>query len=88
MQDIKALKAENIFVVLSLIMGLFYLVINPPFQAPDEAQHMFKMWGYTQGTLRFKVLQNYTGDVLPLSLIKLSRYGIYARRHKQKNYCK
>lgn len=74
MQDIKALKAENIFVVLSLIMGLFYLVINPPFQAPDEAQHMFKMWGYTQGTLRFKVLQNYTGDVLPLSLIKLSRY--------------
>ena len=42
MQDIKALKAENIFVVLSLIMGLFYLVINPPFQAPDEAQHMFK----------------------------------------------
>lgn len=55
MQDIKALKAENIFVVLSLIVGLFYLVINPPFQAPDEAQHMFKMWGYTQGTLRFKV---------------------------------
>ena len=74
MQDIKAFKAQNVFVVLSLIMGLFYLVINPPFQAPDEAQHMFKIWGYTQGTLRFKVLQNYTGDVLPLSLIKLSRY--------------
>lgn len=73
------LKPENIFVILSLLTGLLFVFINPPFQTPDEAQHMFKMWGFTNKTFNFKVLNKYTGDVLPDSLIQISKFDRMCR---------
>ena len=60
----QCLKPQNIFAFICLIFGLFFVFFNPPFQTPDEAQHFFKMWGFTQGTFNFKVLNGYSGDVL------------------------
>lgn len=78
------LKPENIFVLLSLLTGLLFVFINPPFQTPDEAQHMFKMWGFTNKTLNFKVLNKYTGDILPDSLIQISKFDRLCRHAELK----
>lgn len=69
-------KTENIFVIFCLFWGLLFLVINPPFQASDEPEHMFKMYGFTQGTLNFQTLtikgKKSSGLVLPKSLSSIS----------------
>ena len=61
-------KAENIFLVLCLFLSGIMMFINPPFQTPDEAQHFFKMYGFTNFTFNFKILNNHTGDILPESI--------------------
>ena len=66
-------QPQNIFLTICLVFGFLLVFINPPFQTPDEAQHLFKMYGYTNGTLNFKVYKNITGNELPLSLIKISK---------------
>ena len=52
-------KAENLFVILCLIVGFIFIVITPPFQVSDENSHFFKMYSITEGTLNF---QRYTMD--------------------------
>lgn len=68
------IKPENIFLILCLLWGSTMMIINPPFQTPDEAQHFFKMYGFTNGTFNFKVLNKHTGDLLPESIIKISKF--------------
>ncbi len=67
-------KAENIFLVLCLFLSGIMMFINPPFQTPDEAQHFFKMYGFTNLTFNFKILNNHTGDILPESVINISKF--------------
>lgn len=71
-------KPENIFLILCLLWGLIFLCVNPPFQSPDEPEHMLKMWGYTQKTLRYQVKNGQTGLELPQSLAYLYNfYNVY-----------
>ena len=80
----QCLKPQNIFAFICLFFGLFFVFFNPPFQTPDEAQHFFKMWGFTQGTFNFKVLNGYSGDVLPDSVIKISKFDRLCRHPELK----
>ena len=73
-------KTENIFFVICLLWGVIFLFINPPFQAPDEFEHFFKMWGYTQGTLRHEIQGGISGLELPESFVKLYDFYDYYRR--------
>lgn len=66
-------KAENIFVLLCLIIGLLFIIITPPFCVSDENSHMFKMWAITEGTMNFQKRtlddgNTYAGTVVPKSL--------------------
>lgn len=71
-------KSENIFLILCLLWGMIFVCVNPPFQAPDEPEHLFKMWGYTQGTYRYQVKDGWAGLELPYSLASLYRfYNVY-----------
>lgn len=71
-------KPQKIFVIFALFWGLVFALLNPPFQAPDEPEHLFKMWGITQGSLNFKKLtlqtseqkKILTGQILPKGLIE------------------
>lgn len=71
----KLFKIENIFLISALVWGVLFLLVNPPFQAPDEPEHMFKMWGYTEGSFRFKIKDGWAGQTLPESFNVL--YQVY-----------
>ena len=82
-------KTENLFLLICLIWGVIFLFINPPFQTPDEFEHFFKMWGFTQGTLRHQIKDGISGQVLPESFVNLYNFYDYYRRidtkiHRQK----
>ena len=70
----KLFKTENIFLIFCLIWGVLFLLINPPFQSPDEPEHMFKMYGYTEGSYNFKIKNGWSGQILPVSFAKLYKY--------------
>lgn len=61
-------KIENIFVLVSLIWGALFLLFNPPFLAPDENAHLFKMWGYTNFSLNYKKQAGKIGQIVPVAL--------------------
>lgn len=63
-------KPQNVFLIFALFWGLMFAVINPPFQAPDEYAHMYKIYGYTDFSLSFKKLNSRAGQILPISLTK------------------
>lgn len=71
-------KTENIFVIFCLFWGILFLAINPPFQASDEPEHMYRMYGFVQGTLNFQELtidgEKQTGLILPDSLLSIVRH--------------
>ncbi len=70
-------KCENLFLIFCLFWGIVFLLVNPPFQAPDESGHFFKMWGYTQGTLRHTIKDGWSGVELPESISKI--YNFYSQ---------
>lgn len=58
-----------------MFWGLLFTLITPPFQAPDEPEHMFKMWGYTQGSINYKLQDNWVGTYVPVGFAKM--YYLY-----------
>ena len=70
----KIFNIQNLFLICAIFWGSLFILINPPFQAPDEDAHFFKMYGYTQGSFNFKKLNNYTGQTLPESFIQLQKF--------------
>ena len=81
-------KPENIFFIICLFWGVLFLLINPPFQAPDEDSHLYKIYGITQGSWNFKKItlnkineidlgKKYTfaGQILPTGLIEATMFN-------------
>lgn len=69
-------KIENIFTIFSLFWGILFLIINPPFQASDEASHMFRMYGLSEGSMNIQK-KNVAGEIqagliLPVNLVLIS----------------
>ena len=54
-----------------LLWGLLFTLVTPPFQAPDEPEHLFKMWNYTQGSVNYKLQDNWVGNNVPVSFAKI-----------------
>ena len=69
-------KIEKIFLIITLIFGFIFVFVNPPFQFPDEPEHLFKMYGFTNGVLKYQVLDGNRGLYLPKSFVKLK--NLYA----------
>lgn len=86
-------KPQKIFLIFALFWGLVFALFNPPFQAPDEPEHLFKMWGITQGSLNFKKLTVKTseqktkiaGQILPKGLIEAGQktYNLHFKPNKK-----
>lgn len=76
---------EKIFLVICFFWGLLFMLVNPPFQGSDEDSHLYKIYGFTQGSLNFKKLTvttndkygreklTFGGQILPQGLIEASR---------------
>jgi len=42
--QLELVKPENLYIVLGLIFGLIFVIITPPFQAPDEPYHFYRAY--------------------------------------------
>lgn len=60
--------------ILGLVMMLLMVLITPPFQVPDEAQHFFRAYQISEGQLIAEVRGETAGGDLPSSLQDLSRH--------------
>ncbi len=43
---------ERMLLVLGLVFGLLFLAVTPPYQTPDEYQHLYRAYHITEGYLR------------------------------------
>lgn len=81
-------KTENVFVVFCFFWGMLFLIINPPFQANDEPEHMYKMYGFTQGTLNFQKKtvggETQKGLILPNNLVSVAHQEMRLVMHPLK----
>ena len=66
------LHVENIFVFVCLFWGLLLILALPPLHGSDEPEHFFKIWGFTQGTLKYQLKDNWVGINAPKSLVELA----------------
>ena len=67
--------SEGVFLTLSLIIGLMFLIVLPPLQAPDENAHFFRAYQLTNGKIIADVLTEIktdyrAGGALPSSVTK------------------
>ena len=58
-----------------LLVGLGYVVLTPPFDAPDETNHFLKAWSVSEGHLLLAPSHDHRlGDTLPQSVGELCQY--------------
>lgn len=61
--------------LIALLVGLGYVFLMPPFQAPDETSHFLKAWSVSQGKfLPTPTADHRLGDTLPVSLYTLCQF--------------
>ncbi len=76
-------KLENIILVITLVMGLSYIYISPPFQVPDSPNHFFRTYQLASGQVIPSNDNNSVGGWVPSSFNELQatftpyRYNSY-----------
>jgi uncharacterized membrane protein len=73
-----AITPERCVLVLGLVVGLLYLVVTPPFQAPDEPSHFARAYHISEGRLLAVRGSRYAGGDLPAVIPSL--YAIFVER--------
>ena len=66
------LKPDSVFLVLALVFGTVTLLANPPFEAPDECEHFFRIFQLSEGTLVGQRQGGDAGGVLPTAIFKVA----------------
>lgn len=61
-------RPQFVFIFMGLFYGLTFLILTPPFQAPDEILHFYKSYHVSEGNFISKKQGDLVGDWLPLSL--------------------
>ena len=73
------------FLIISSLFGLVYIFIVPPFQAPDEAHHFYRVNHLTEGhPFGIKTTDQRFGGELPKSLFEVSQYFRPLRYHPER----
>ena len=60
---------EKRFIYLSLIIGMIFMILTPPFQAPDENNHFKKAYVISRGNLFPEVKNGKVGFELPKGMV-------------------
>jgi len=61
-------KPEKIFVFLSLLFGIIYIILSPPFQLADEENHFYRSYQIANGNFVAQVKDNRVGGEVPKSV--------------------
>lgn len=67
---VRNIKLEHIYVILSLVFGLLFVIINGPFQSPDEFAHFYRAYQVSDGKLVCEHYNGQNGAYVPESLIQ------------------
>ncbi len=59
---------EQLFLWLGFIVGWLFLIVTPPFQAPDETQHFFRSYQLAKGQIIAEKRDAYTGGEVAVSV--------------------
>jgi uncharacterized membrane protein len=64
---------QTLFLILGGFFGVFFAVITPPFQVPDEKAHFYRAYQVSEGVMRGQKQNNALGGILPESLADISK---------------
>ena len=70
---INSIKPGGFFLVVSLISGVLFIIITPPFQVPDEINHFYKSYQISNGNLLSEKMDNRLGGYVPISFIEVTK---------------
>ena len=59
---------ERLFLLIGPLLYFAYALLTPPFQTPDEHQHLFRAWQLSEGQLFGERQGKAAGGILPASL--------------------
>jgi len=62
------LRPDRLLLLIGPLLYFAYAILTPPFQTPDEHQHLFRAWQLSQGQLFAERRGAAAGGVLPYSL--------------------
>ncbi len=68
-----SVKPGIFFLIVSFVSGVFFLIITPPFQVPDEINHFYKSYHISNGNLLSESMDNRLGGYMPKSFIEITR---------------
>jgi len=66
----KKIRLDSAFVVLCLAFGLAFVMVTPPFEAPDEPNHLYRAYLIAGGQLNAERRAADAGGVIPTSLVR------------------
>lgn len=70
---VERIKMKHIFLLFSLLFGLMWMVVLPPYQAPDEVSHFLRAYMIADGNMMCKnVNGSNAGAYFPTSVKELS----------------
>lgn len=81
---LKNISVEKFFLLVSLVFGLIYVIILPPFQSVDEASHFYRSYEISSNKIVPQKVNSELGDYLPLSLISLVKDYDFLIKHIDK----
>lgn len=59
-----------LFRLLAFVFGFLFVLVTPPFQAPDEIAHFYRAYQISEGQLRPQKMNDVIGGMLPSSIGK------------------
>lgn len=61
--------AQNVFLIFALLYGLFFIIVTPPFQSPDEPEHFYRAYEISEGYFIALKQDHRIGGYLPESIV-------------------
>jgi uncharacterized membrane protein len=65
------MRPDRFFLLASLLFGLAFAIVTPPFQVPDEPAHFYRSYAISEGDLSGRRFGGGWGGMLPASLWQL-----------------
>lgn len=63
---------EKVFLVLALIFGLLFVAITPPFQNPDEPNHLYRAYQISDFKILGVRIDNSAGGYIPKQIVEMN----------------
>lgn len=83
MNKILQVKPEKIFLLIALIYGLSFLVINPPFQVYDEREHFYRSFTISDGQLMPSNFEGRSGIIISDNVQEMANHFVWLSRHPE-----